>query len=81
MHLLGRAGLTAAHFVRKALIITHIEPVLSAVVGPGLENSIEFLDQGLCQFIVGMVNDIPKAILLIKSRQRYGIGGEESLSL
>ena len=42
--LLGRAGFTSPHFVRQAFVIAHIEPVFPAVGGPGLEDSMEFLD-------------------------------------
>ena len=61
MHLLGRAGLSSTNFVGQAFVIAHVEPVFAAVGGPGLENSMEFFDQGLRRFILCMVDDIVDA--------------------
>lgn len=58
VHLLGRAGFSSAHFIGQAFVVAHVEPVFAVVGGPGLENSMEFLDQGLRQFIFGVVDDI-----------------------
>ena len=57
MDLFGRTGFVASNFVRQAFIIAHVEPVLSAVGGSGLEHSVKLFDQGLRQFIFGMVDD------------------------
>ena len=88
VHFLGRAGGLTAHFIGQALVITHFKPVLPAIGGPGLENSMKFLDQGLCQFIFGVVNDIVYAtevvgglndIVYVDGLIRYadGIGFED----
>lgn len=57
MHLLGRAGFVASHFIGEAFVFAHIEPVFPAVGGPGLEHSMERFDQGLRQFVFGVVDD------------------------
>ena len=57
MDLFGRTGFSSAHFVGQAFVIAHIEPVFPAVGGPGLEHSMKLFDQGLRQFIFGMVDD------------------------
>ena len=66
MHLLGRAGFTTAHFVGQAFVVAHTKPVFAAVGGPGLEKSMEFLDQGLRRFIFGMVDDIVDAAEVVR---------------
>jgi len=63
--LLGRASLPSAHFVGQALIVAHIEPVFAAIGGPGLEHSVKLFNQGLRQFILGMVNDVVDAAEVI----------------
>ena len=61
MDFFGRAGFIASDFVGQAFVIAHVEPVLSAVGCSGLEHSVKFFDQGLRQFIFGMVDDIVDA--------------------
>lgn len=57
MHLLGRTGLPAADFIGEAFVIADIEPFFLTIGGPGLEHPMEFFDQGLCQFVLGVVDD------------------------
>ena len=57
MDLFGRTGFVASNFVWPAFVIAHIEPVFPAVGGSGLEHSVKLFDQGLHQFILGMVDD------------------------
>ena len=45
MDLLGRAGFATSDFVWKALVVAYVEPVLTAVRGAGLQDSVEFLDK------------------------------------
>ena len=44
--LLGRAGFATSDFVWKALVVAYVEPVLPAIRGAGLQDPVEFLDDG-----------------------------------
>ena len=58
MDLLGRAGFATSDFVWKALVVAYVEPVLPAIRGAGLQDPVEFLDDGFRSPVFSVVNDV-----------------------
>lgn len=57
VYLFRRAGGIAAHFVRKFLVVSHIEPRLAAVGSSCLQDPVNLFDEGFGKFLLCPVDD------------------------